>query len=391
MKPRRRQWLVVSALLAGGALVVWLARPPEPPTAARPALEPVSVLSAAGGDFARVERPRAFVFPDDHGAHRDFRHEWWYFTGNLHGPEGQPLGYQLTLFRFALAAEPAAPVAGQRSAWATRQVYMGHLALADIGSGRFFPLQRFAREALGLAGAEADPLRVWLYDWEIAGLPGVEHGFRLRAREGGLGVDLELRAAKPPIAQGDAGVSRKGPEPGNASHYYSYTRLATRGTVWLDGQARAVSGASWMDREWGSSALGPDLAGWDWFALQLEDGSELMFYDLRRRGEPRRSPFSGGVWVEAAGRAVTLAPEAVEIEVRAHWTSPRTGVRYPSRWRLAIPELALELDIRPRLADQELDLAVRYWEGAVAVEGERAARPVSGVGYVELAGYGASP
>jgi predicted secreted hydrolase len=264
---------------------------------------------------------------------------------------------------------------------------MAHFALTDTAGRRFSAASRLAREALGLGGAQARPFRVWLEDWSAeAEAPG---GFpvRLRAADGSVAIDLVLDRGKPVALQGDRGWSAKGPEPGNASYYYSFTRMPARGTVTVQGEALAVSGEAWMDREWSTSALGADLVGWDWFALQLDDGRDLMVYRLRRR-DGSADPHSAGTLISADGATRPLSRDDVAVEVVDHWTSPATGARYPSRWRLVIAGADLRLDIAPRLADQELDVGTRYWEGAVRVEGSAGGAPVGGHGYVELVGYG---
>ncbi len=210
---------------------------------------------------------------------------------------------------------------------------------------------------------------------------------RLRATEGDTAIDLTLDGGKPVVLQGDRGLSRKGPERGNASYYYSLTRMPARGAVTVGGERFEVTGLAWMDREWSTSALGAELAGWDWIALQLDDGRDLMFYRLRRKdGEADR--FSAGTIVDSAGGARTLSLDEVRLEPVGAWTSPRSGARYPARWRLRMRELALELEVTPVLADQELDVGTRYWEGAGTVSGAERGRPVSGRGYVEMVGYG---
>jgi predicted secreted hydrolase len=339
--------------------------------------------------FERAYRPRPFRFPEDHGPHPSFRTEWWYLTGNLSGPRGEPFGFQLTLFRSALAPEGDE---GAGSAWRTNQVYMGHFAVTDGGRGRFHSFERFSRGAVGLAGAETWPFRVWVEDWELRGPEdgkadeGAIFPLSLRASEGSLALDLRLVQEKPLVLQGDDGLSQKGAEPGNASFYYSFTRLEASGRLTRDGTSAPVRGEAWMDREWSTSALSEEQVGWDWFALQLDDGHDLMVYLLRREdGEP--SPFSEGLWVDSVGRTRRISPEEVDLKVLQEWKSPRGGATYPGRWHLSIPALALELDIEPLMADQEMDLSIRYWEGAVRVEGILDRRGVKGKGYVELTGY----
>ncbi|MDX1498664.1 MAG: lipocalin-like domain-containing protein [Woeseiaceae bacterium] len=339
--------------------------------------------SDEGAAFARATAAREFVFPHDHGPHPGYRNEWWYFTGNLTDGAGRRFGFELTIFRFALAPDaPASP-----SAWRTNQVYIAHFAITDADGGRFLAAERFARGAVGLAGAVAEPFRVWVGDWQIAarGAPGSRERWRLSANDEDFAIALDLDALKTPVLNGVDGLSQKSAESGNASYYYSITRWDAAGTITLDGETFAVDGLAWLDREWSSSALGSDQQGWDWFALQLDDGSELMFYQLRRL-DGSADPLSAGTWVAPDGRARHLARDEVDIEVTATWTSPAGGT-YPAGWTLAVPSLALELAIEPVLADQELFTTVRYWEGAVDATGRQGAAPVGGRGYVELTGY----
>ncbi|HZH04431.1 MAG TPA: lipocalin family protein, partial [Myxococcaceae bacterium] len=210
---------------------------------------------------------------------------------------------------------------------------------------------------------------------------------RLRAAQAGVEIDLEVAAGKPPVLQGNRGLSQKSAEAGNASYYYSLTRMPTAGQVRIGNEVFAVQGESWMDREWSTSALGSDQVGWDWFSLQLSDGTELMYYQLRK-ADGTRDPFSRATWVDASDRSLTLDPQQIRLQILSNWQSPHSQVRYPSGWLLTVPTQELELTVTPLLKDQELNLAVRYWEGAVRVEGTRGGKPVQGNGYVELTGYG---
>jgi predicted secreted hydrolase len=374
--------LCAAALLASGWFLHRVLAPlPSPST------PPASVTALLGGEeptgFARATVPRDFRFPDDHGPHPAFRHEWWYFTGNLRAPGGRRFGYQLTFFRFALSPDRI----DRGSRWATNQAYMAHFAVTDVQGNRFRFFERTGRGALGLAGATSRPFRVWLDDWSAEGEGISTLPIRLRASEGETSVDLALDSARPVVPQGERGLSRKGAVPGNASYYYSMTRLATRGNVRVEDTSFPVEGTSWLDREWGTSSLEKGQSGWDWFALQLSDGRDLMFYRLRRR-DGGADPFSAGTLVLPDGTFRPLSPDGVRIETLEYWRSPESGARYPSRWRLGIPSEGLELEVVPRIADQELRAAVRYWEGAVGVRGTSRGEPVGGDGYVELTGYG---
>lgn len=355
----------------------------EGPDGAGPAAGGIDPSLALGGEdvagFERASRPRRFEFPADHGPHPGFRNEWWYFTGNLRSTGGRAYGYQLTLFRIGL--RPGAP--DSESAWRTNQLYMAHLAISDIDGGRFRAAEHFERAALGLAGASTEPLRIWAGPVGLRYL-GREDLWRLEARLDGLALDLELRADKPRVLQGEAGLSQKGARPGNASYYYSITRMHTEGRLDAGEGPQAVQGQSWFDREWSTSALEPGQVGWDWFALQLDDGHELMYYQLRREdGQPAAQ--SAGVWVAPDGATRRLDAEAVQLAVLRHWRSPHTGVRYPAGWRLRLPGSGSTVSVEPAMADQELLLSVRYWEGAVWVYDEAGER--IGRGYVELVGY----
>lgn len=381
-----RRILLLAAVIASMGLALLLATSREPTHDDDGETSSLAVAQALGaGDregYARADAPRAFVFPDDHGPHPAFKQEWWYFTGNLRATDGRRFGYQLTFFRIALSPKPPT----RASAWATEQAYMAHFTVTDVRERRFYQAERLARAALGLSGASARPFRVWLDDWSAQGAtPTKRLRARLQAVDKGFAIDLAVESLKMPVLQGEAGLSRKSAEPGNASYYYSLTRLATRGNIRIGGKQFAVEGLSWMDREWSTSALGRDQRGWDWFALQLSDGSDLMFYRLRRR-DGTSDPFSSGVWVDRTGRSRRLQLADVALVTRKSWRSP-SGASYPAAWRLHIPDLALTLSVEPRVADQELRGLVRYWEGAVSARGDIQGAPIEGSGYVELTGY----
>jgi predicted secreted hydrolase len=268
---------------------------------------------------------------------------------------------------------------GQPSRWRTNQLYAAHFALTDVARARFRFAQKVSRGALGLAGAEPDGLHVWLDDWSLT--EGALH-----ARGGGYELTLDLRPLMQPVLNGERGLSRKADEPAAASFYYSMPRIAVTGRLVRDAVPITVDGLAWLDREWGSGALGKQQQGWDWFALQLNDGSTLMFYSLRRSSGDR-DPHSAGTWVDPDGATHALNSAAVRIDVGAHWSNAQ-GASYPAQWRLRVADLGLDLNIRPLLADQELRTRPRYWEGAVEVIGSRGDKPAAGRGYVELVGYG---
>ncbi len=368
----RRDLLVLAiATLALGAWLAWQTRP-EPTAGER--LSARALLNDAPDTFRQVTGPRPFVFPRDHAAHPGYRNEWWYFTGNLDGPGGRPWGFQFTLFRFELDHGPR-----PASAWAADAVWMAHLALSDVDGRVFHQAERFARGALDLAGATEE--RWWLRDWEVR---RDGERFELAADAEAFGLDLRLEQSRPVVLQGDEGYSRKGPQAGNASHYYSLTRLETDGTVRVGDESIPVEGLAWLDREWGSSQLDENLAGWDWFSLQLDDGRDVMVYRLRTdAGEASR--FSAGKVVYPDGESRTLGPEDFTATPGREWQDPE-GKGWPVEWTVTIPSEDLSLAVDTRFDDQHWTGAVSYWEGAVAV-GDAESGEQLGRGYLELSGY----
>ena len=352
---------------------------------------------ANGGGFAQVLEPRVFEFPRDHGAHPEYRQEWWYVTGNLDSATGERFGFELTIFRFALAPEGAGSSAVE-SSWRTGQIYMGHFAITDVARKQFQFTQKLSRGAVGLAGARNPPLQVWIDDWSLGTVDPEGTHWRLRAAESGYELTLDAQALQQPVLNGDKGLSQKSSDRGSASYYYSIPRVAVHGRLVRDGRPVDVQGLAWVDREWGSGALGGNEQGWDWFALQLQDGRSLMFYALRDH-DGRRDPHSAGTWIYASGESRPLSSDQVQIDVLDYWKNPG-GDRYPAHWRVRIPTEGIDVDVRPVLANQELTASARYWEGAVDVTGASGATGASatgasdahkpvGRGYVELVGYAA--
>lgn len=378
-RKRRRLIAGFGAVAGAGLLGAWWRLQRRP--AATGAVTTLLRDGEQHAGFARVTGPRAFEFPRDHAAHPAFRHEWWYFTGHLADDTGRDYGFQLTFFRYALRPEPP----DSPSRWRTRDIVLAHFALTDVGAGRFHHATRRARAALGLAGADEAAPRVWIRDWRVA-LDGAQR-WQLAAAAEQHGLSLELTARKPVVLQGDEGYSPKSAAPGNASHYYSQPRLDAAGSVVVAGERRAVRGGAWLDREWGTSALGREQVGWDWFALQLEDGRELTFYRLRTTAGATDG-HSRGLLVKGSGAATPLPADAVDMTPLRWWRSPVTGLRYPLDWRVTVPSLGLDLELRARVDAQEWTGDLRYWEGQVAVKGQAEGQHVRGLGYLELTGYG---
>ncbi|MEW6542904.1 MAG: lipocalin-like domain-containing protein [Nitrospirota bacterium] len=368
-RSRTVTWLLTGLVFAGSL--------------AGPARGPVS----AGVEFRPALAGYAYRFPADHGAHEEFRTEWWYYTGHLSSGDGRRFGFQLTFFRRGVEQESAR---ASKSRWAIRHLYLAHLALSDHDRGRFRFAEKVSRAGLGKAGAESGRLHVWIDRWSAEARPGEPERHRLKAQTDGFAIDLVVAPEKPPVIHGEDSVSRKGRAPEQASHYYSLPRLATTGSLTVDGERLAVTGTSWMDHEFGSGDLAPDQVGWDWFSVQLDDRTELMLYRLRRT-DGTVDPSSSGTLVFPDGRTRHLRNQEIRVESLDSWLSAASGARYPSRWRIAVPESNLSLELTPLLASQELitrrSTQVTYWEGAVRVTGRRDDKPVSGLGYVELTGY----
>ncbi len=332
--------------------------------------------------WTTVTSKRDFRFPADHAAHPDYRIEWWYYTGNLEAEDGRRFGYQLTFFRTGLHKEPANP-----SRWAVRDLYTAHFGLSDIRKKKHYCFQRNSRAGIGHAGAYTDRYEVWNGDWKVT-LSGDDH--RLRAADSEVAIDLTLTPTRPLVLHGNDGVSRKGPSTGNASYYYSFTRMSTRGTIRIGGQTLQIQGSSWMDHEFSSSFLEPGQLGWDWLAIQLENGADLMLYRMRRE-DGTTDPFSSASLVETSGDVQHLSVTDYAMQPIDTWRSEQTDAVYPLHWKVEIPSLGYNFDIRPAFDDQEMTTndttGISYWEGAIEVLGESADGQVTGRGYMELTGY----
>lgn len=349
----------------------------------------LSADSQPDQSFARARPGYALVFPRDHLAHPEFRSEWWYLNGNLWRQDdpGHRLGFQFTIFRQALAVSDSAEKTGvtkqsNANPWLQPQFYMGHIALADFRRGVHLSAERFSRQGPGLAGSSADPPGIWLESWglqssyENALFPAV---VTAGDRKKEFSYQLRLIPEKPKVLQGINGYSPKRPEPGFASYYYSFTRLRVEGIVQIEGESVPVSGIAWYDHEWSSNSLAQYQTGWDWFSLQLDDGRELMFIVLR--SDSGKQDFRQVSLIDKSGVRLPLEPDQVDMQPTGMWRSS-SGVSYPSGWRLKVPHYGLDLELTPRLKDQENRHSVRYWEGAVEISGSH-----RGEGYVELTGY----
>jgi predicted secreted hydrolase len=358
-----KRWAAIAFLLLASA---WPTEPADP--------------SPKAADWRRAEPGWKYEWPRDHHVHPEFRSEWWYFT-----PDSRRFGYQLTFFRQGIRPPNAVPA---RSRFIVSDLKFAHFTITDVASGEFYFAQRFSRGAFGEAGfglRESKERIAWLEDWSLSELP--DGRFQIHAQNAGQILDLELHSPKPWVIHGRNGLSEKAEGGGHASHYYSGTRLRASGRLSVGGGSFDVSGDSWFDHEWATNQLTPDQAGWDWFSLQLDDGSELMLYRLRKK-DGSFDLASSGTFIEANGQSRHLLISEMEVIATRRWHSARSGGDYPIAWKLRIPALALDLTVTTPVENQELVLQpVTYWEGLVDAVGTRSGGKVEGHGYVELTGY----
>ena len=339
----------------------------------------LTMSAPAADDPYRLALPNyRFEFPRDHFNHPDFRTEWWYYTGNIRTAQGRRFGFELTFFRQAVD-RPSTP----ESVWDLNDVWMAHLALSDIEGGLFQHAERLNRAGPGVAGADLKQARVWNGNWQAQWARDTQ---TLEAVADRFSLQLSLKPDKPAVIHGQNGVSQKAEGAGKASHYISFTRLATSGMIVLDGKRFSVEGASWMDHEFFSHQLEASQSGWDWFSLQLEDGTEFMLFRLRRK-DRSMDPYSAGTYIDSQGKATHLTASDFTLTPGTTWTSEATGGRYPVEWTVEVPSLGLNAAVRTPLARQEITGGTNYWEGAIDISATRLGRRVSGVGYLEMTGY----
>lgn len=380
-----RRIIIVTLFLLAGALAFWSWRPSQATVPANAPLEMLLVDDGQTSDaFARATIPGAVQFPRDLGSHEEYQTEWWYYTGNLQTEDGRDFGYQFTIFRRALQPFSEMPLVEDPSGWRSNQIYLAHFTISDVDRNEFYATEKLSRGGANLAGAQSEPYRVWLEDWSVSDItPGKT---RLKAETEDVSLDITLTQTMPPVLHGDGGLSRKGTEPGNASYYYSIVQQETSGRLAVGDETFDVAGLSWKDHEFSTSALSPGSIGWDWFSLQLDNGTALMLFQIRRE-DGSIEPYSSGSFIDADGTVQALSHEDWQLEVLDTWTSPASGAEYPSRWRLRFPIIDLELEGRPLMADQELNVSTVYWEGASEFSGTLSGVPVTARGYVEMTGY----
>jgi predicted secreted hydrolase len=382
MNNKMKIGIFVILLLGGIGIALLLERPADQISRTEIAFPAVVNDSS----FIKAQPNPLLEFPKDHGSHDDYQTEWWYFTGNLSAKDGQEFGYQLTFFRRAI--QPAENRSIRSSGWATEQVYLAHFTITNVSQNDFRFFERYSRGSAGLAGAVNTPfVEIWLEDWQVK---QIDNGkFSLNAQQEEVTVDLVLQDGKNIVLQGENGYSQKGEQEGNASIYYSIPHLVSEGKLVWDNQEYFVEGLSWMDHEYSTSALSSQQVGWDWFAIHLSNGSELMVYNIRN-SDGNLDAYSKGLLVFPDGSSTLLKKDEFTITSLKTWKSPHSAAEYPAKWRVEVPAWDVEITITPLVEDQELNVSFIYWEGAVSVEGKFQGEPVDGKGYVELTGYAQS-
>jgi predicted secreted hydrolase len=329
------------------------------------------VLFSVGAGYRQATPGYRYQFPLDHFNHPEFKAEWWYYTGNLRTAGNRHYGFELVFFREGRHRGAAS----NPSAWRVDDLYLAHLALTDIDGRKFRYFERLNRAGPGIAGVSIEDARIWngnwQAQWDTAGAQTIS------AVEEGIRLTLHLAPRTAPIIHGENGVSRKSEEPGHASYYVSFPLLAVEGSL----NGAAITGTAWMDHEWFTNLLDDSTQGWDWFSAQFDNRAELMLYQLRGK-----ETYSAGTYIDASGRALHLKGSDFAVQPLDFWISPKTGARYPVRWRVSAPSLKIAVECAAAIPDQELVSRDKhtptYWEGAVRYSGS-----ASGVGYLELTGY----
>jgi len=319
-----------------------------------------------------------YEFPRDHFNHPEYRTEWWYYTGNVRARDGHRYGFELVFFRQGADRRPS----GNPSAWRVDDLYLAHLALTDVDAGHFRYWKRTNRAGPGIAGVSIEDSRIWNGNWQVRWDKASDIQ-TLTAITEGLNFSLRLTPAKHAVINGENGVSQKAAGVGRASYYVSFPRLTVEGRL----NGAEVTGAAWMDHEWFTQQLDASQRGWDWFSVQLENGADLMLFDLRRT-DGTIDPYSSGTYIAKDGRSSHLKRDDFTLQPLEYWTSPKTGAKYPVKWRILVPSVGIALECTAALRDQELvsedESGQTYWEGAVTYSGSS-----PGVGYLEMTGYAA--
>ncbi len=370
-----RAWLFSAACISGAACH---------------AADDTGALRGAGPPYPAVTPGTTLVFPRDHGAHPEFRTEWWYITGWLQDEAGAERGFQLTFFRVRPRIGEAS-----RSRFSPSQLMLAHAAIADPEKGRLLHAERAERHLPPLASASEAHTDVRIRDWSLAWseAPDTEGVYRARVGAGEFAFDLELRPDGPPVLNGQGGYSRKAPDPKHASYYYSRPQLKVSGALRAGQDSHRVTGTAWLDHEWSSEIMPAGAQGWDWIGINLRDGGALMAF--RMRGENGMPVWRAATLRGTDGSLRIFQADELRFVPGREWRSPRSGATYPVEWALHLEGTdaapARTFRIVPLMDDQELDSQAStgaiYWEGAVRLfEGGTEPREI-GKGYLEMTGY----
>lgn len=339
----------------------------------------LAVGTAAPLQWQIAQAPFRFEFPRDHFNHPEYQTEWWYYTGNLRAQDGKHFGFELTFFRSAMRINDAGV-----SVWNPDQIYLAHFAVSDLDRREYYYRERINRAGPGIAGVSLAQALCWNGNWHARWLNLATGQQQLQAVTDTVDLALIVTPEKPLVINGQGGVSVKGPERGESSHYLSFTRLRANGALRWQGRKLQVEGLAWMDHEFFTPARHSDITGWDWFSIQLGNNEELMLYRLRH-ARPQSADFSSGTYVDAHGAAHFLPASDFELHATGNAGS------YPADWLITVPRLHLNLREHTSLPNQELagnGNTPGYWEGAVTYAGTEGQSPVKGVGYLEMTGYG---
>jgi predicted secreted hydrolase len=343
----------------------------------------ILLFAGSGGELALPGY--RYRFPRDYFSHPSYQTEWWYYTGNLQSNDGAAFGFELTFFRTHSGASKSTE---HNSVWLPSEIYIAHFAITDVPDHRFYHDERVNRGGPGLAGIDADQAKIWNGNWSARFLSYEPVRQRLEAVTSSAHLVLTLTSQKPAVIHGLDGVSQKGPKPGEASHYYSFTRIAVSGALSLNGRNYNVSGMAWMDREFFSAVPGDPVAGWDWMCIQLENGEELMLYRLHLN-DGSISSYSSATFVPASGKSEFLDSSRFSLTPLKTWHSAATGANYPVSWKVEVRSKSLHLLLTTPVEQQELvnHVTRNYWEGLVRYSGTEKGKPIAGDGYLEMTGY----
>ncbi len=353
----------------------------------------IMVLTLSAQEWQVAVPSYRYEFPRDHFDHPDYQTEWWYYTGNLRAADGHRFGFELTFFRQAIRLSKQEEAASDKT-WRPAQIYLAHFAVSDIDRGEFYHTERLNRAGPGLAGASLEQQRYWNGNWQVHWISLTSGEQQLQAVCPRVTLKLDIEPEKLFVINGQNGISQKGPLRGEGSHYISFTRLGASGRLEWNHETFSLSGLAWMDHEFFTELRDNTLAGWDWFAIQLDNNEELMLYRLRLKSG-QVDPYSSGTYVDARGEAHFLSASQFSLSPGGAWQSSASGARYPLAWKISVPSLHLELSEETALKNQELfsreRVAPTYWEGAVAYQGHIHSERVQGVGYLEMTGYAPAP